>query len=46
LKEKKTINEKYETTYAFEKEVDGTKWYDYSNNAQFAYAMNENNEFI
>lgn len=24
LKEKKTINEKYETTYAFEKGVDGT----------------------
>lgn len=46
LKEKKTINEKYETTYAFEKGVDGTKWYDYSNNAQFAYAMNENNDYF
>lgn len=44
LKKKKTINEKYETTDAFEKGVDGTKWYDYSNNAQFAYAMNENND--
>ena len=46
LKEKKTINEKYETTDAFEKGVDGTKWYDYSNNAQFAYAMNENNDYF
>ena len=46
LKKKKTINEKYETTDAFEKGVDGTKWYDYSNNAQFAYAMNENNDYF
>lgn len=46
LKETKTMNEKYETTYAFEKEVDGTKWYDYLNNAQFAYAMNENNDYF
>lgn len=46
LKKTKTMNEKYETTYAFEKEVDGTKWYDYLNNAQFAYAMNENNDYF
>ena len=46
LKKTKTMNEKYETTYAFEKEVDGTKWYDYLNNAQFAYAMNENKDIF
>ena len=46
LKKTKTMNEKYETTYAFEKEVDVTKWYDYLNNAQFAYAMNENNDYF
>lgn len=46
LKEKKTINENYETTYAFEQGVDVTTWYDYSNNAQFAYAMNENNDYF
>lgn len=43
LKEEKTINENYETVYAF-KEVDGTTWYDYSNNDQFAYAKNENKD--
>ena len=47
LKETKTINEKYETIYAFEEESEKDIWdiwYDYSNDAQFAYAKNENKD--
>ena len=46
LKETKTINEKYETIYAFEEEFEKDIWYDYSNDAQFAYAKNENKDIF
>ena len=46
LKETKTINEKYETIYAFEEESEKDIWYDYSNDAQFAYAKNENKDIF
>lgn len=46
LKETKPINEKYETIYAFEEESEKDIWYDYSNDAQFAYAKNENKDIF
>ena len=46
LKETKTMNEKYETIYAFKEKSEKDIWYDYSNDAQFAYAENENKDIF
>ncbi len=46
LKETKTMDEKYETIYAFEEKSEKDIWYDYSNDAQFAYAKNENKDIF
>ena len=46
LKETKTIDEKYETIYAFGEKSEKDIWYDYSNDAQFAYAENENKDIF
>ena len=46
LKETKTMNEKYETIYAFKEKSEKDIWYDYSNDAQFAYAENENKDIL